>query len=642
MALHRNNITLSTTGTLLCVAGALLFHCMSVDTTPTAVLTGSLQGWVVNTLSNGPLPNAEILLVGDSAMTRTDADGVFVLSGIPSGTQMLIVRRSRFISQTGAVMVQAGALSATDTIHLSADYGILSGVLLDSISGNPVTDAAVVLTGTLETKAVCSTTTGHDGIFVFDTIGSADSGYRMTFTRQGYQERSLLQKIDPDDSVFVTVSLRQVVARTFMVYDADTREPLSGAYVRTAGGEIPCDSQGSAVVNVVPGSSLLFEVWANGYDTLVFEGRYAAAALFADSLPLHRQRGFCKGTVACQGQVQHAGTVVLLSTGERDTTDASGTFMFENVRAGAYMMNASREGFAPWTDTVDIPGRDTGTVTATLVIMAGTIVTNVVWDADGVPYSIDGPLTVVDNGSLEVQPGVEIKMKSGAQLSTDGNGLIVISGTGWNFVRISADSAGGALARMEIRGAIGTTPLQYTYVKDVAVSFVNGPQVHHCLFVYTGNYAGDTGVSIDASDYSTVFNQCDFIQNGADVPAAFIGDSLYTGGEEGGSVTFSNSIFSQTAPPAVTVPVLTSSNTGNVMVYVKNCNVYTNGNRPEPLFDIVHIDTSSVGQKPPDFNNADQDDYYLKQESVLLDKSDAHGFIGALGVVESHREAVEP
>jgi hypothetical protein len=97
--------------------GALIFTVLSVVSLSAqqvssggVAVTGVVGGWTTRI----PLPDADVLLVGADRRTTADAEGRFVLEGIPRGTHLLRISRRGFVTQD----VEVTATNATAPLDI--------------------------------------------------------------------------------------------------------------------------------------------------------------------------------------------------------------------------------------------------------------------------------------------------------------------------------------------------------------------------------------------------------------------------------------------------------------------------------------------------------------------------------------------
>ncbi len=98
---------------------------LSVAGAPVAMAqgTGTIRGTVTDAVTNRPVDGAQILVVGTSLTTISNATGQFQL-GVPEGQLTLRVRRVGYASATKAVTVTAGADSVADFALNQAAIGL--------------------------------------------------------------------------------------------------------------------------------------------------------------------------------------------------------------------------------------------------------------------------------------------------------------------------------------------------------------------------------------------------------------------------------------------------------------------------------------------------------------------------------------
>ncbi len=78
------------------------------------VNTGTISGVVRAAPTNVPLPYAVLAISGTTIERFSGADGRYVLTQVPAGTQTLEVRRIGFVKQTVTVTVTAGGITSLD------------------------------------------------------------------------------------------------------------------------------------------------------------------------------------------------------------------------------------------------------------------------------------------------------------------------------------------------------------------------------------------------------------------------------------------------------------------------------------------------------------------------------------------------
>ena len=94
-----------------------------------AQATGTVNGRVVDATSGQPVSAAQITVNGTTLGRSTGDDGRFTLTGVPTGSRVLTVRRIGYQQQTRSVTVSAGA-SATVDFSLVTSSVSLAGVVV--------------------------------------------------------------------------------------------------------------------------------------------------------------------------------------------------------------------------------------------------------------------------------------------------------------------------------------------------------------------------------------------------------------------------------------------------------------------------------------------------------------------------------
>jgi TonB-dependent starch-binding outer membrane protein SusC len=80
------------------------------------VATGGVAGAVIDASSKAPIPDAQVLIVGTTHVTRTQANGRFRLINIPVGAQRVQVFRLGYATTTRAVTITEGTIASVDFV----------------------------------------------------------------------------------------------------------------------------------------------------------------------------------------------------------------------------------------------------------------------------------------------------------------------------------------------------------------------------------------------------------------------------------------------------------------------------------------------------------------------------------------------
>ncbi len=118
------------------------------DAEPQAAGVGVVEGMVTDIDTGVPVPGATVLIEGTSLGAVTDADGLYVIEGVPAGTHQVQMMRAGDVEATRSVEIGAGQTARLD---LQADDSQLAGEVIivtgtrspEKIFDAPVTVEAV-------------------------------------------------------------------------------------------------------------------------------------------------------------------------------------------------------------------------------------------------------------------------------------------------------------------------------------------------------------------------------------------------------------------------------------------------------------------------------------------------------------------
>jgi protocatechuate 3,4-dioxygenase beta subunit/prenyltransferase beta subunit len=135
----------SLNGSSTITAGEITFF--NFQMTPLAQ-PGTLRGKVFDAASNTPIKGALVFISGGPE-TSTGEEGVFTISGIVPGTYEVNISASGYQSQKYQIII-SGSTTDMQTIFLSpiSTSTTVTGTVTDTSTGNPISNADVVIVGT--------------------------------------------------------------------------------------------------------------------------------------------------------------------------------------------------------------------------------------------------------------------------------------------------------------------------------------------------------------------------------------------------------------------------------------------------------------------------------------------------------------
>ena len=160
----------------LALAAAVVLAAAAAPSTAQAQ-TGVVTGQVVDAQTLAPLGNVQVMVVGTSVGTLTDADGNYRLSGVPAGEVQIRAESIGYGSSTQTVTVPAGG-AAEAVFRLSQTAVAVEGLVVTALgierSGREVTTSVQSLSGEElsripETNLVSSLTGKISGVHILSS-----------------------------------------------------------------------------------------------------------------------------------------------------------------------------------------------------------------------------------------------------------------------------------------------------------------------------------------------------------------------------------------------------------------------------------------------------------------------------------------
>jgi len=267
-----------------------------------------------------------------------------------SGYELAVGKNGYQGSTQTAGPVVAGEITK---VNIQIIGGAVSGTVSDQ-DGIPVEGAEVKVTIGGETYTAL---TESDGTYVLIDL-PAGTGYTVTASKDGYESGSesgievTIRQMTSGKDIVITLNSGTIEGK---VTDEDGN-PVEGATVRVADGEkirtaITDEDGNFTICNVTSGSGYTVTASKEGYvdgtagDIAVVTGEVTENV----NITLLRNIGSLSGKVTDSSGNPVAGAKVTAVSGDNEytkTTDASGEFRFEGVKAGrTYTLTASKEGY---------------------------------------------------------------------------------------------------------------------------------------------------------------------------------------------------------------------------------------------------------------------------------------------------------
>lgn len=200
--------------------------------------------------SRAPAAGLTVSVDGTEASATPAADGSFRLERVPAGLRTLVARSPRravavVVDVRGGGEVNVGAL-------LLRDAGQISGLVTDSVTGEPipgarvtVAEAVAVVSSDMQPRPVRGART--DGVGSYTVSGLPVGGYLLTIAAHGYAARSLALEVragatTPGDAALEPgeAGPRGAMAGTaYLVTPDGGKQPLAGVLVRLAAADDP-------------------------------------------------------------------------------------------------------------------------------------------------------------------------------------------------------------------------------------------------------------------------------------------------------------------------------------------------------------------------------------------------------------------
>jgi large repetitive protein len=349
---------------------------LSVFTVGAATVSGVVDtGTAPN---NKPLAGVIVTITpvggGAAISDTTDATGNYSITGLTAGFHTIAATADGMQDYAGVFNIATAGTTLTRNITMTAlPPGItISGSVFDSVTGNPLAGAKVLLR-----------TVGGGAATVDSAIAAANGSYSLTHVQAatynlvasaaGHTSKTVRTVVAaaPITQDFELVGLPAGIVISGHVIDSVSGNPISGAVVRLRTGGIGVGAVIDSAITIANGSYSIDSVQAGTYSLVAAAAGHTAktvTGVVVANAPITRDFSLVglPAGITISGSVVDsvsgnpiAGAIVRLRTGggigggtlvDSAITIANGTYHIDSVQAGTYNLVASATGHVNKTD----------------------------------------------------------------------------------------------------------------------------------------------------------------------------------------------------------------------------------------------------------------------------------------------------
>lgn len=358
-------------------------------------LSSQAYGTVEDSTTHARIADAAVTVVseyGDTARDSTDANGSFAV-GLDAGSWTLTVQKAGYQRSLSRVFsVAAGESRNIGLVNLKPFTNIISGVVVNAASQNPLINATVALARSGVLIATVRTDNGGAYSYAVEQGG----GYSLDFAREGFSSRTITD-ITVTGNVTYNVSLSSDVGMvsgmtnvTAWIASEDTlltsgRRDVSITVV---------DGSGMVIGNTVSNRDYFYSLSVPaGICTLRFTGTDLMPYSRVDTVVARenltrdvtlREYGYISGTVTALKNAENQPAHITVTKGGALVQDVSsnagsGAYTVSGLDSGTYTLFFSAQGFVQDSLTLGVPDSVSGSrhflksrIAGPVVLAAGT------------------------------------------------------------------------------------------------------------------------------------------------------------------------------------------------------------------------------------------------------------------------------
>lgn len=375
---------------------------------------GTLTGFVRDT-NNDPIAGGSVTVQISTgagiivATTVTAPDGSYMVPSLAPGNYTVVAAASNFQAASQGVTIVSNAISNVN-FNLEANPGSISGIVSNAQTGTPIIGANVEVRIVDSSGAVIATVlTDENGEYIVN--GLAPSIYTVVVSAPDFQTNATTVQIDSNQTVDGSIALEPNPGQiTGTVVDSVGSNPISGASVSIVNSSstlittVLTDSEGVFMVEGLAPDNYTVNVFANDFQNgtvgaLVNSGQTTPVLVSLDPDP-----GAITGTISpivtnTTIQLRNVNNVLIDSV----VPNQDGTFSFNNLTPGTYIVSGSAPNYATAQAGVSVLANQTSTVELTLVPNPGSV-SGIVTDNLGSPVG-NAIVQIFDQNNILISSG---------------------------------------------------------------------------------------------------------------------------------------------------------------------------------------------------------------------------------------------
>ncbi len=378
------------------------------DIKMTPLLTGGyVSGKVLDEDTGDPIEGAVVSI--NSISTKSDSEGVYLLTGIPAGLQTILAKKDGFEIYSGTIQVDSVRPSFKQIdMKPSANVGNVKGRVTDKDTGASLEGTTVSIG---ESKSL-SDINGQ-----YELTGITAGQQTISALRLGYSGYSAVIEIKSGETIFYDIAMSpisQTGAIAGFVTDKDSGKGLEDTVISLGSHETQTDQDGKYLLRGIPQGTYTLTAQKAGYQGYSVQVSVTAGEIQRQDIEMTAlpTTGAVQGIVTDETTGNALESVLVYIESIDTRTDNEGRYRLTGVESGSRTIVAQKTGYEEYTGTVEIK--------------AGEIVSH---DIELTPSPTTGGVTGSVTDSLFNMPLENVQVSIGsAETKTDDLGFYHLTG----------------------------------------------------------------------------------------------------------------------------------------------------------------------------------------------------------------------